>query len=433
MKYALKNTAVLDGTKDMQLEQGITVLVDNGRIAEVGRNLQTEGYKEIDLTGKYLLPGLINLHVHLPGSGFPSKKQKDNKPLVRFVKSNHLGRIIGETLTASYAKAQLLSGVTTVRTVGGIGDLDSRVRDKINKGKYTGARLITCNEAVSVPGGHMEGIVSYGARNEDEMVKFIRKQVEEGADWIKLMITGGVLDCKKKGEPGEMKMIPNQVKVCCEEAHRLGKKVCAHVESPEGVIVAAENGVDSIEHGAWIDQNVIDAIKKYNAVVIGTLSPAIPIIHFDCGFDDKELVLANGTTLFKGMVHCCKECLNNGIRLGVGTDAGCPYTTHYDTWRELEYFHHYLQIPREQALYLATLGNAEILGIDSETGSIEKGKSADFIVTDKNPLDGFDALRELEMTALRGKIIRNPAPKKSKEAEKALDAFYYNQLAEDIP
>lgn len=431
MKYALINANLLDGTKNMKLQPDMTVLIDDGRITDVGSGLKTEGYKVIDLQGKYLLPGLINLHAHLPGSGFPSKKQKNNKPLVNFVKSNKLGFMIGEKLTSSYAKTQLLSGVTTVRAVGGIGIVDASVRDKIDKGKLVGSRLVVCNEAVTVAGGHMEGVVAYGAADEQDMVRHIRAQVDAGADWVKLMITGGVLDCKKKGEPGEMKMTPEQVKVCCDEAHALGKKVCAHVESPEGVKVAVECGVDSIEHGAFIDMEAIEKLKKHDGVVVATLSPALPILYFDCGFADRELVTANAETLFKGMIQCDKACLDNGIRLGLGTDAGCPYTTHYDTWRELEYFHQYLDITREEALYHGTLGNAEILGLESETGSIEKGKSADFIVTEKNPLDNFDALRKLDMVSLRGKIIENPAPKKCAEAEEKLDEFYYNQMEKD--
>ena len=432
MKYALINANLLNGTKNMKLEPNSIVLVEDGIIKEVGKDISTEGYEIINLNGKYLLPGLINLHVHLPGSGYPSKKQKDNRPLVKFVKSNFIGHIVGEILTSTYAKVQLLSGTTTVRAVGGVGSFDSLVRDKVNAGKKIGSRIVSCNEAITVKGGHMEGTVSYGAKDETDMVRHIEEQVKTGADWVKVMITGGVLDAKKKGEPGEMKMTAEQVKVCCDAAHRLGKKVCAHVESPEGVKVAVENGVDSIEHGAYIDQETINTLKKHNGVVVCTISPAIPVINFDCGFEDQDMALANGKALASGIVQCAKECLKNGIKLGLGTDAGCPFTTHYDTWRELEYFHHYLGVTREEALYLGTLNNAEIIEKDSETGSIEKGKSADFIVTSKNPLDGFDALRKLDMVALRGKIINNPEPKRSEVAEKALDDFYYNKLERDI-
>lgn len=432
MKYALINANLLDGTKNMKLTPNSTMLVDDGIITKIGTDVDTTGYEVIDLNGKYLLPGMINLHVHLPGSGYPSKKQKDNRPLVKFCKSNFIGHKVGEILTSTYAKVQLLSGTTTVRAVGGVGWFDSLVRDKINAGKLLGARIVSCNEAITVKGGHMEGTVSYGAKDEADMVRHIEEQVKQGADWVKIMITGGVLDAKKKGEPGEMKMTAEQVKVCTEAAHKLGKKACAHVESPEGVKVAVENGVDSIEHGAYIDQETINVLKKHNGVVVLTISPAIPVINFDCGFEDQDMAVANGKALGSGMIQCAKECLKNGIKLGLGTDTGCPFVTHYDTWREFEYFHHYLEITREEALYLGTLNNAEIIGKENETGSLEVGKSADFIVTSKNPMDGFDALRKLDMVSLRGKIINNPEPKRNASVDEVLDDFYYNKLESDV-
>ena len=431
MKYILKHVNLLDGTENMTLQENMDVVVEDGLIKEVGKNIFREGAELIDLSGKYLCPGLINLHVHLPGSGYPIKKQKDNKPLVKFVKGNFIGNKVGEILTKTYAEVNLLSGATTIRSVGGVGHFDALVRNNIEKGKYLGSRIVCCNEAVTVAGGHMEGTVSYGAKDIPDMVRHIEKQVEDGADWIKIMITGGVLDAKKKGEPGEMKMNAEEVKACTEAAHRLGKKVCAHVESPEGVVVAVENGVDSIEHGAEVTDEIIQTLKKNNGTVVCTLSPAIPCCYFDCGFPDPDMAVANGMALKDGIIQCAKECLKNGVTLGMGTDAGCPYTTHYDLWRELEYFHHYLGISREESLHIATLGNAEILGLDNEVGSIEPGKSADFIVSSKNPLDNFDALRQLDMVSLKGNIIRNPRPKKSAEAEKELDNFYYNKLAND--
>ena len=431
MKYILKNVNLLDGTKNMVLQENMDVLVHNGKIEKIGKDIFKEGAELIDLSGKYLMPGLINLHVHLPGSGYPSKKQKDNRPLVKFVKSNFIGHKVGEILTKTYAEVNLLSGSTTIRSVGGVGHFDALVRDNINKGKYLGPRIVCCNEAVTVAGGHMEGTVSYGAKDIPDMVRHIEEQVKNGADWVKIMITGGVLDAKKKGEPGEMKMTAEQVKACTEAAHKLGKKVCAHVESPEGVKVAVENGVDSIEHGAEVTPEIVKTLKENNGTVVCTISPAIPCCYFDCGFPDPDMAVANGTALKAGIIQCAKECLDKGIKLGMGTDSGCPYTTHYDLWRELEYFHHYLGISREESLHIATLGNAEIIDLQHETGSIEEGKSADFIVSSKNPLEGFDALRKLDMVALKGNIIKNPEPKKNAEAEKELDNFYFNKLEND--
>ena len=143
-----------------------------------------------------------------------------------------------------------MSGVTTIRTVGGLGSFDTKLRDEINAGTKMGPRILAANEGISVPGGHMAGSVAVAADSIDTALKHLEQSEKEKVDLIKLMITGGVMDAKEKGVPGELKMSPEMVKVVCDKAHENGYLVAAHVESPQGVRVALENGVDSIEHGA---------------------------------------------------------------------------------------------------------------------------------------------------------------------------------------
>ena len=126
---------------------------------------------------------------------------------------------------------------------------------------------------------------------------------------------------------------------------------------------------------------------------------------------------------FEGIIHCAKACLENDIPVGLGTDTGCPYVTHYDMWRELYYFHKYCDVSNTFALYTATKRNAQIAGIGNITGSIEAGKCADFVVTANNPLDDLTALRDIEMVVTQGKIIDQPKVKKDPEIEQELDKF----------
>ena len=425
MKTLLKNVNLLDGTKDMKLRPNVNILVEDGKFKKITTdNIEDTDAKVYDLSGKYLAPGLINLHIHLPASGFPKKKETDSRKLAQFIMSNPLTRIIGKMLTAGSTKTQLLSGTTTVRAVGGLGNLDSKVRDEINAGKRIGPRLIACNSAITVKGGHMEGSVAYGADSIDEMKEFIDNTAKAGADWIKIMITGGVLDAKKIGEPGEMKMTYEEVKACVDEAHKLGLKTCAHIESPEGIKCAVECGVDSIEHGSNLTPELITKCKENNTVIVLTFSPALPLIHLDLGYADRHMVVENGKAILRGMKACAKDALANDITIGLGTDTGCPLTTHYDMWRELEYYHHYANVSREFALYTATLLNAKILGLDKITGSIEEGKEADFIVCNTNPLDGFKSFQNLEMVSKGSQIFEHPQVKKSPEAERLLDGLY---------
>lgn len=266
--------------------------------------------------------------------------------------------------------------------------------------------------------------LAYAAHSEDEARSLVRKILKGRPDVIKLMITGGVLDAKAKGEPGELKMPAEYVKAACDEAHRAGLKVAAHVESTEGVRCALKNGVDTIEHGAVPDQEIIELFKERGACQIATISPALPFALFDRSISGvSEVAQYNGKIVFDGIIECARTCLENGIPVGLGTDTGCPYITHYDMWRELNYYHKYCGVSRAFALYTATKLNARLAGIGDVTGSIEEGKCADFVVIRENPLEDLQALRNIDMVVARGHIIRHPKVKKMPEVERQLDKF----------
>lgn len=425
MKYAYINGKILSGDKDMQVKQGLVIVIEGEKITDIVKEVpKSPDMKVVDLEGRYIMPGLINMHVHLAGNGKPQKKQRDNEKLVKTLMGTALSRAVTYKVVSDFARTELLSGVTTIRTVGGLGDFDTRLRGEIAAGKRVGPRILAANEGISVPGGHMAGSVAVAAHSIDEALKQLEHAGNEKVDLVKLMITGGVLDAKEKGVPGELKMKPEMVKAVCDRAHAAGYKVAAHVESPEGVKVALANGVDSIEHGAKPDDEMIRLFKEKNAFLCTTISPAVPYALFDRSLTNAtEVEQYNGNIVFDGIVECAKAALANDIPVVLGNDVGCPWITQYDFWRELCYFHKYTGVSNAFALYTATKRSAELAGIGDITGSIEKGKCADMIVTKDNPLDRLEALRHVDMVIARGRVIDRPKIKVNSLVERELDKF----------
>lgn len=426
MKYVFVNGKILSGKKDMEPKEGLCVFVEGDKISAIRPAAEADlsSYKIIDLKGGYLMPGLINMHVHLAGNGKPQRKQRDNAKLVSKIMGNSLIKKAAYKLVAGFAKTELMSGVTTIRTVGGLADFDTKLRDEIAAGKKIGPRILAANEGISVPHGHMAGSVAIAAKSAKEALEILDKSERQGVDLIKLMITGGVLDAKEKGVPGELKMPAEIVKAVCDKAHADGFKVAAHVESPQGVLVALENGVDSIEHGAKPDEETIRLFKERGAFLCTTVSPALPYALFDRSVSNaSEVEQFNGNVVFEGIIDCAKAALENDIPVVLGNDVGCPWITQYDFWRELYYFHKYVGVSNSFALYTATERAAELAGIGDVTGSIEEGKAADMIVADENPLEDLRALRNVCTVIARGRVFDKPKFKIKKRVEKELDKF----------
>lgn len=421
-KYVLKNFVLLNGHEDMKPEKDWNILVKNGKIECITKENIT-GYKEIDLDGQYLMPGLIDLHIHLPASG-GAKSNANAKKLVQLIKKTWLIRKVGILICKKNAKDELLGGATTVRCVGGIGTLDTTIRDCINKGKYLGPRMYVANDAITVKGGHMEGTVSVAFDSEKEIENQILDLKNQGVDLIKLMITGGVLDAKKRGEPGDLKMPFNLVKAACDYAHQNGLKVAAHVEGPEGIHVAVEAGVDTIEHGSNILPEDLKEMKAKGLSLVTTISPALPLCKLSPDtFGVDECAQYNSEVLLGRMIECAKECMANGIPVGFGTDTGCPLIKHYNTYKEAVYAKDYLGFSNEKALYSLTLNNAKVIHIDDITGSIDAGKFADMLVLKNNPLEDLNALKDLSKIIIKGKIINKVRIKRDQKVEELLSSF----------
>ena len=431
MAYVLTHATVLDGTEQMEPQPNMTVVVDDGgridRVGPVATTVGPMGAREVDLGGAYLMPGLINAHVHLCGSGKPMSAGGAGD-LIDKVVGNPVGMWALRRMIRGHAQAQLASGVTTVRSVGDPGFADVDVRDAIDAGKFPGPRLLTSGVGVTVPGGHGAGLFAHIAKTPEDAREIVRTCFAHNCDLVKLFVAGGVFDAEVEGEPGVLRMSPEIAHAAVDEAHKLGMPAAAHIESAEGVRVGLEAGVDTIEHGAELDEGLI-ALFKENGVgrassLTCTVSPALPFVELP---PDKtkstEVQKANGRIVYEGIVRAAQQALAAGIPVGLGTDSSCPYITHYDMWREVVYFERLVGASRQMALHTATLGNARILGLGEETGSIAEGKAADLIVTKENPLENLEALRDVGMVMARGRLDEHPRVKRIPELDAELDGF----------
>lgn len=270
----------------------------------------------------------------------------------------------------------------------------------------------------------MAGSVAIPARSVGEALAHVDVARGQGVDLVKLMVTGGVMDATEKGAPGALKMPPEMVRAVCDRAHELGYYVAAHVESTEGVQVALENGVDSIEHGAAPTPRIMDLFRQRGAFLTCTLSPALPYAFFDRSVSGAtEVQQFNGKVVFEGIRDNARAALGQGIPVALGNDVGCPWITQYDFWRELVYFQRYVGASARQALHAATLGGATLAGVGDDTGSIEAGKRADLIVVRGNPLDNLHVLRQVDMVMGGGILVRHPRVRRKAAIDEQLDRF----------
>ena len=432
MKYKniiVKNVNLMDVINE-RIINNVDLLICDGKISEISKDIENNKLKIIDLKGKYLLPGLINLHAHLFGSGKPSKsltsKSGSQERLLKFIKTK-LGNLVLNKLVKQHLLQELRSGTTTIRSVGDFCYSDVTQRDAINSGKYLGPTLYCSGFAITAPTGHGDGTFAKSASTQVGFEKLIDENIAHQVDWIKLCTTGGVMDATKIGDCGALKMTSEETKWCVEYAHAKGYRVCSHIEGEDGMIVGITSGLDTIEHGAHItDEFFVDEIdansEKYKRTsLVTTLSPAVPFSMLDKDLTQcDEIQKANADIVCSGIITCAKHALKNGVNVGLGTDASCPFAFQYGMWRELAYFHKYVGVSNSYAIKTATIINAFILEKDQEIGSLEVGKYFDAFVVEEDPFINLKALANPLMVFKHGKVTKKKNHK-NKKYEEILD------------
>ena len=255
-----------------------------------------------------------------------------------------------------------------------------------------------------------------------EIRKAVRRNIREEVDCIKILSTGGVMDARMVGEAGRPQMTVEEIETSCFEAHRGKLLIATHCESTEGMKEALLGGVDTIEHGAEITDELIPLFKN-NPKSLRGYTTVVPTISAGMGLATLPIKVTKITQIKRenaklieiGMIIALQRAYKEGIKLGVGTDASVPYVPHYEVWKELKYLFKYTGMTAQEAIYFATKNNAEVIGVDNITGSIEVGKSADLQVVHDNPLENLDCLGQVSKVIIRGHLITNPKVKKIKK------------------
>ncbi|MEK8211301.1 metal-dependent hydrolase family protein [Paenibacillus sp. FSL L8-0463] len=436
--YAFKDCNVIYGDAGRGVATHMTILIhENGLIQEIGKASDVvipSHYQTIDCSGKYVMPGLINAHVHLFADGKPFTLSASEE-LLNFAFQHLLDTRLGRSVLKKRMKRNALnalhSGVTTMRSVGEFFYTDVQLRDEIKANQFVGPNLLVSGYFLSVTGGHGAPYLALVGDSPWEARRNVRINVKNGVDLIKICVTGGVTDAKVVGEAGRLQMTEEEVAAICEEAHKIGIRVAAHVESTEGVRIALKGGVDTIEHGAEMDEEIISlyqnnprALKGYTAL-IPTLHAAYPSAKLDLSLTKvNETVKENSRLVYDSMLKGVRQAVEHDIKIGIGTDAAMSYVTHYDLWRELDHYMRQTKLNSSQIIERVTKSNAEILGIDHLTGSIDIGKQADLIVMQQNPLDNIKALSEVAMVMVKGNLIETPSVTRIQAVDELLDSVW---------
>lgn len=420
-RKAFVGATIINGDKNVPLTENGTILVgEDGNIEAVGTNIPLDNSVEtVHVEGKYIMPGLINAHVHLFSNGAVATKSGAGGSMIDFayaVLRSFLGKWIMTPVYKNVAKIFVNAGVTTVRDCGSFFCLDVRMKKKVESGKAEGPRILPCGPLIIATGGH--GYAMPSSRQISgvpDAIRAARESIRDGAEWVKICTTGGVTDSKFIGGTECTHLTLEETKAIVDEAHRRKIMVASHCESTQGMRDCLEAGVDTIEHGATIEPDMVEhflhnpkALRGYTSVVPTLLAGGALHEH---SFEDtaaNRIVMENSRHVAKGSDNAMKTAVEHGIPVAIGTDSSVPYCTPYNTYMELVKMQELTGISALETIDYATKGTAEVLNISDITGTLDVGKSADFIVLGKNPLEDLHNIKKPEQVVAMGRHYPNP-------------------------
>lgn len=383
-KLVIHAKIMIDGISDTPKKDQL-ITIEDDKITSIENYHKTED-EVIEVNT--ITPGFFNCHVHIMYPvGFGA-----NKEFTLMEKAFYAQK---------HCKEYLQSGVTFIRVVGTEENYDLQIKEAIQNDVIQGPHMYCAGKMICMTGGHgwQEGIEADG---KDACLKAIRTQLKAGVDLIKMMATGGVMT--KGVEPGNAQFTVDEMKIMVEEAHKAGRKTATHAQGLQGIKNALYAGVDSIEHGCFLDDECLELMKQQNTFLVPTL--CAPQCIIDKGVENGVAKYAVDKTLKVKDAHVenVKKAYDKGIQIALGTDAGAPFNYHNNTAYEMELLAR-LNIPNMDILKIATINSAKCVGVEKDYGSIEVGKQADLVCLEENPLDNISNVRKINRVIQSGKIV----------------------------
>lgn len=377
----LRNASIFDDGPG-SFVSGLDLACADGNIVAFGHNIPApDGATVIDLDGAYVLPGLIDCHVHLVSSGAPQAltESQHEHPHIRAIKA------------AQHAEQTLAAGFTTVRDLGAPGHLNVHLADAVADGTISGPRILAAGMGVTMTGGHGHGFIAREADGPDEVRKAVREQLRAGARAIKLFASGGVMT--PGVDPRSPSFSEDELRAGVEEAHKAFRVVGAHAQATAGIKNAIRAGVDSIEHGVWLDEEAIGLMVEHGTYLVPTLTAPHHIAHGGLDAGIPPYAVEKGWQVLQAHIDSYQAALRAGVRVAMGTDQGTPMNRPGQNAQEILRLAEYGLKP-EEAILAATARAADLLGLAEECGRIREGLAADLVVLARDPLANLTALAE---------------------------------------